>query len=83
MRRVFSLFVALVLMIGLLPTGAMAAGESVVVIAASDYQLSNSGTIMTNIMKQKPVFLNILFNDSCESGFLFPGQRLSFFVFVS
>ena len=52
MRRVFSLFVALVLMIGLLPTGAMAAGESVVVIAASDYQLSNSGTIMTNIMNQ-------------------------------
>ena len=52
MRRICSLLVAMLLLIGILPTGAMAAEESVVVIAASDYQLSNSGTIMTNIMNQ-------------------------------
>ena len=52
MRRICSLVLAAILLISMLPVSAMAAEESIVVIAASDYQLSNSGTIMTNIMNQ-------------------------------
>lgn len=52
MRRFCSLLVAVILIFGMLPLNTKAAEESVVVIAGSDYQLSNSGTIMTNIMNR-------------------------------
>ena len=50
MKRFLALTMVIVLFAGLLPLSATAAEDSVVVIAGSDYQLSNSGTIMTNIM---------------------------------
>ena len=49
-RKLLSAILVLVMLISILPVSAFAANDSVVVIAASDYQLSNSGTIMTNIM---------------------------------
>lgn len=52
MRRFCSLVMALIIVVGLVPVTTNAAEDTVVVIAASDYQLSNSGTIMTNIMNQ-------------------------------
>lgn len=49
-KKLLSLMLVLVMVVGFVPVDAHAATDSVVVIAASDYQLSNSGTIMTNIM---------------------------------
>ncbi len=52
LKRFCSLILAFIMVLGVMPVGAMAAEDSIVVIAASDYQLSNSGTIMTNAMNQ-------------------------------
>ena len=49
-RKILSAILVLVMLVSILPVSAFAATDSVVVIATSDYQLSNSGTIMTNIM---------------------------------
>ena len=54
-KRILSFVLCLVMVLGLFPAGiltASAAEGSVVVIAGSDYQASNSGTTMTNIMNQ-------------------------------